>query len=114
IGRLRSAEGQSIGRGSGRCSVPCVDSPTGPGRDSGGGHVQTGRDLRPSNLRKTSQHHDEVAPSEPLGTVEESNNLHATCNAFSPHTNNRLSTRTRGRAVAAEREPHVVAVGGQF
>src|SRR5215467_14154971 len=66
-----------------------------PGLGPSGGHVQIDRGLRPSNPEKTPDHRDEAGPSKPPDTEVESNNLHATCNGFSPRTNNRLSTRTR-------------------
>ena len=71
------------------------DENPGLGRGPSGGHVQIDRGLRPSNPEKISAHRDEAGPSKPPDTVAESNNLHATCNGFSPHTNNCLSTRTR-------------------
>ena len=71
------------------------DENPGLGRGPSGGHVQIDRGLRPSNPEKTPDHRDEAGPSKPPHTVVESNNLHATCSGFSPHTNNRLSTRTR-------------------
>jgi hypothetical protein len=79
---------------------PCLhgasrDENPGLGRGPSGGHVQIDRGLLPSNPEKTPSHRDEAGPSRRPDTVGESNNLHATCNGFSPHTNNRLSTRTR-------------------
>ena len=101
------------GPGGGPVHVPGDGNP-GPGRDPSDGHVQTGRDLRPSNPQKTYLLHNEVPPSELSRTAVESSNLHATCSAFSPHTSNRLPTRPRGRAVAVQRKPHGAAGAGQF
>ena len=86
----------------------------GPGDGPSDGRGRVGRDLHPSNPQRTALHHGEVPPSEPPHTVVESNNRHATCNAFPPDTNNRLSTRTLGLGLAAEPGQHGAAVVGQF
>jgi hypothetical protein len=96
------------GHGPGACHGP------GHGRGPSCGHVQAGPDCRPRNLGSTALHRNEVAPIQPPGTVAESSNPYATCNAFSsPDTNNHLPTRTRGLVLEAGL-PQWEAVAGQL
>ena len=109
----RASLAESSGRGPDPRGASRDENP-GLGRGPSGGHVQIDRGLRPSNPEKTPDHRDEAGPSKPPRTVVESNNLHATCSGFSPHTNNRLSTRTREWAVLAPRKPLEVAEADQL
>jgi hypothetical protein len=99
--------GRDLGRGRARENP---DHDRGPS----GGRAQPGRDLPPSNPRRTAPRRDAAPPSERPHREAESSSLHATYSVFQPDTNSRLPTRTRALALAEERGPHVVEGADQF
>lgn len=92
---------------------PCHGNPDGDRRPIDG-HVSSGRDCHPSNLRRTSLAHNVPQPSGHLGTVADSSIPRAICNGVRPDTNTPQSTRTPVLAVVLEqRTPREVAGADQ-
>jgi hypothetical protein len=116
--RSSVASGPGLGRrpDHGPDGGPCHGPGDSPVRAPGpsGGYAQAGGDCHTSSPQKTARHRNEVAPIQPPCMAAESNNLHATCNAFPPDTNSRLPIRTRGRVWEVEWRPQPEAVVGQL
>lgn len=69
--------------------------------DPSGDRDPSGRDHRPSNLRKTAIRRGAVQPIERLHREAVSSSRHATCSGARPDTNNRLPTHNPVRDLQA-------------
>ena len=80
------------------------------GHDLNDGRVQPGHDYLPSSQRNIVLRRGAVESNAPPRTVDESNNLRATYNAFRPGTNNPPPTYNRAPGLAEPLQPRVMAV----